>query len=856
MNALDSLFSWTLAASLRATFLALAVLALQAALRGRLTARGRYALWLPVLFVLVMPVLPESRWSAEHVFATETPALAMSALDDIPLLDVAPVTAVNMSPVSESLSSVSPAPIDWHRVIVVTWFVGVLASIVGGAGFYLAMMRRIRLAAVPASVSLTASVQSLASSIKLRRAPIVRVSAAVESPAVTGLWRPMLLLPADFEHAFAPKEADLVLKHELTHLKRADLLMNALLCVLQTLHWFNPLLWFAGARVRQDRESACDAQVLASDERDCRSDYGHALLKVQSAYCPRGFSLGFVGIFGGHAAIRSRITAIACYQRSHPLKGLLAGSLIACLAALGATRAEPPGFEVGAAQFAPGDVIHITSVNRSEAIIAVSGDYELASQDEATLAFHITARDSEHAMTKTDPQQRISVKKGKGTFTLVHPHPYPGMPHVSFYPGKGGQVLGGIYFGTKEEVQAAIRMVKGSSKPSAKTTGDASAPDKSAAKQPSDTTMTGMKDRWTAYKALLAEIQKLQKESQDQTLSAESRAKAAAAFTSKTKEAHGIEKEMNELQQRRTEELKQEKGKSAAVAPAASVNGKVILSSELDNAISAQRQIIALQHRDDPKAADEALAKLRTTALDSLIDRELMLAEFKKAGGNIKAEFVDADIDKLIQEQFKGDREKFIAELAKSGMTMKKFRELREKMIIVQVMRSRQSGKPMTPSGAEIDAYVQSHRAAWHDKDKVTLSTLTIPKSTSDARVLADDLRAQLAAGADFATLARKHSQDSRASQGGEWPEMEIKALSPTLRTAASTTKVGELSAVIDDTAAFIILKVNSRQPSDDALANEADRVEAVKRLQAEQGMAKVNEWLAGLRKKARIQTF
>ena len=51
------------------------------------------------------------------------------------------------------------------------------------------------------------------------------------------------------------RELQFVLRHELTHIKRGDLPLNALLCVLLSLHWFNPLLWFAFFKARLDRES-------------------------------------------------------------------------------------------------------------------------------------------------------------------------------------------------------------------------------------------------------------------------------------------------------------------------------------------------------------------------------------------------------------------------------------------------------------------------------------------------------------------------------------------------------------------------------------------------------------------------
>ncbi len=344
MNTLHSFFTWTIDTSLRASLLAAAVMLIQAALRGHISARWRYALWLPVLFVLVAPVLPQSRWSVESVFAPKVISLPpmsqwsggvhLPAPTDLPLLDL-----------NLTAEPTAKTEMDWTQVLVIAWLLGVIVCIVGGAGYYLATMSRFRRTAVPVDTALLNLVQTLSAEMLLRRAPPVLMSPRIDSPAVAGLWWPQLLLPADFSTAFTETEATLVLKHELMHLKRCDLPVNALLCMLQALHWFNPMLWSAAARARQDRETACDAMVLASAVRDCRNDYGHALLKVQSAYCPRGFSLGLVGILDGSTAVRARITAIANHRRVHPLMGWVSSTLIAALVMLGATHAEPPDIE-------------------------------------------------------------------------------------------------------------------------------------------------------------------------------------------------------------------------------------------------------------------------------------------------------------------------------------------------------------------------------------------------------------------------------------------------------------------------------------------------------------------------------
>jgi bla regulator protein blaR1 len=75
MTWFDSFFLWLLSTSLRASLLAIGVLALRATLQRWLPARWRYALWLPMVLVLLAPVLPASRWSVENRFTRESLAI-------------------------------------------------------------------------------------------------------------------------------------------------------------------------------------------------------------------------------------------------------------------------------------------------------------------------------------------------------------------------------------------------------------------------------------------------------------------------------------------------------------------------------------------------------------------------------------------------------------------------------------------------------------------------------------------------------------------------------------------------------------------------------------------------------------
>ncbi len=334
MHTMTPILDWLLATSLRASLLTVVVFLLQAALSKQLTARMRYALWLPILVVLLMPAFPQSRWSVETILSTAPQPLQISS---------APIEIVSSGlPLEISPQTSAPAPYDWQHIIFISWFIGAAGMLLLGTASFIFTLRRFKNSRHPVSAELSATLAQIAREVRLQHLPRVWMASAIHSPAVTGLLHPTLLLPLHFDDVFTPAEARLVLKHELMHLKRHDLPLNAVLCILMALHWFNPLLWLAFFKVRLDREVACDAQVVQNDNGDRRREYGHALLKVETAFCPRGLSLGFVGIFQRGNALRSRIQSIATQPTQHPLMKTALSLCIVLLTFLGITKAAPP----------------------------------------------------------------------------------------------------------------------------------------------------------------------------------------------------------------------------------------------------------------------------------------------------------------------------------------------------------------------------------------------------------------------------------------------------------------------------------------------------------------------------------
>lgn len=341
MNMLASVFDWLLAASLRASVLTVAVFLVQWLLRHHLSPRWRHALWLPVLIVLITPVFPESPWSLGSTWcaAQEPPPEVLSVpAGQMPVMDLAGLAGTRVS----AAAAPAAAAANWPHVAMLVWLAGAVLLLLGGAVSFSRVLLRFKAARLPVNDKLQTLIAQTVQEVGLRHAPRVWVSPGISSPAVAGLLRPVLLLPAEFDHAFTLAEVRLILRHELTHLKRHDLPVNALMCVLIALHWFNPVLWLAFFKVRADREAACDSQVLRNATHSGRLEYGHALLKVESAFSPLSLSLGFVGIFQRGAALRSRVRSIAVQRRTGRAGGALAVSCMLLMAFFGMTRAQQP----------------------------------------------------------------------------------------------------------------------------------------------------------------------------------------------------------------------------------------------------------------------------------------------------------------------------------------------------------------------------------------------------------------------------------------------------------------------------------------------------------------------------------
>ena len=185
--------------------------------------------------------------------------------------------------------------------------------------------------ATPAPVWLNELFDEAKDSSGLRRNVRLRLTDQAMSPAVCGLFRPVILLPQSLVQKLPPAQLRAVLLHELTHLRRGDVWINCAQALVQIVYWWHPLLWLANARIRRVREEAVDDAVMLA-LRDDAEAYAPTLLEVAKLAFHRPLaSLGLVGILESRSALRQRIERLVNFHAPRKA-GLTIASVLGILA--------------------------------------------------------------------------------------------------------------------------------------------------------------------------------------------------------------------------------------------------------------------------------------------------------------------------------------------------------------------------------------------------------------------------------------------------------------------------------------------------------------------------------------------
>jgi len=263
---------WVMQTGLAVTLLIGLVLIIRRPFAKIFGARATYVLWLLPLIRVFMPTITVPRIFPEtainkvlDVTPTSPPSEMMFLIPDMMDLTAKPSWPEQLLPIALGV-----------------W-------IIGAAGFFFyhwlrqaAYMDKLLYNSESAQ-GLKDVIQSATLIVGLKHIPQVRIADDDSGPLVSGLLRPVVILPSNFTESFSQDQQHFALLHECMHIKRGDLFMAAAWLAFRSLNWPNPLAHYAAKHFRSDQEAACDASVLKAMGGGAQTLSGYAETLVHAA---------------------------------------------------------------------------------------------------------------------------------------------------------------------------------------------------------------------------------------------------------------------------------------------------------------------------------------------------------------------------------------------------------------------------------------------------------------------------------------------------------------------------------------------------------------------------------------------
>jgi len=305
---------------------------------------------------------------------------------------------------------------------------------------------------------------------------------------------------------------------------------------------------------------------------------------------------------------------------------------------------------------------------------------------------------------------------------------------------------------------------------------------------------------------------------------------------------------------------------------AAVVNDNVITYVQINQQVAETEKLLRQTYTGEDLFQRVKEAKLNV--LRALIERELIIQDFKKQGGFIPDTYTNERINDIIRNEYGGDRVAFIKTLYERGVTMQKYRDEIQDNAIVGYMRNKNVVQTVLVSPYQIEQYYQQNLRLFQQDEQIKVSTIVLRKAlfpsqktgpdgkqvTYDPQeTMANDILYKLDTGSDFAEMAKSYSEASNKDDGGElgWVTQNGKtAIRSDLWDVIEKLQPGQHTDVIATADGFYyIVQVEDRKPS--AITPLEDvRAQIEQTVISEESQLRQQQWLDSLRAKAFIKMF
>jgi peptidyl-prolyl cis-trans isomerase SurA len=294
------------------------------------------------------------------------------------------------------------------------------------------------------------------------------------------------------------------------------------------------------------------------------------------------------------------------------------------------------------------------------------------------------------------------------------------------------------------------------------------------------------------------------------------------------------------------------------------IHDSIVTYQEIVKYTADAEELLRRRHRAQPEVYERELAKARSENLETRLERQLILHDFKTGGYNFPEPLLQDAVDDEIRTRY-GGREKLVKSLQAMGMTYEKYRQQIREDIIVSALSGKNVSQEIIISPHKIESFYLANKDKYKVSDEVKLRVivLNIPSDsdTETVRKRAEEIRGSITAGAAFSEMATTYSQGRQREQGGDWGWIQqydvdgALVLRKELADPAFSLKPGEMSDIIVVGNSAYLMLVEDKRPAHVKALNEV-RDEIENTLMTQERSRLRSAWIDRLKKKTFIRYF
>ncbi|AGX44722.1 regulatory protein BlaR1 [Clostridium saccharobutylicum] len=328
MSYFDQLFKIIFQTSITTSILIGLILIFRKFTKGKLGVKFNYALWFLILLRLIIFKLPESNFSIFNflnklgnmswlVFNKKIPSgdILQQGISKSSVISNHNVILRSISSMDFSNNDVMTSSLSSITILSFIWLIGVLVTIIYIFLVYKKLRKRIYTKNISNNTEFLTILNQCKNIMQIKKNVLIVETSIIKTPALFGYFKPIILIPKNIQDIISTDKLRYVFFHELSHLKRKDVITNWIITLLKVVYWFNPVVQYGLGKMKEDMEICCDSLALSYTKDEEVKEYGFTIINMIDHFSNSIPLIGTTSIVNNKSEVRRRIIMIKLFDK-------------------------------------------------------------------------------------------------------------------------------------------------------------------------------------------------------------------------------------------------------------------------------------------------------------------------------------------------------------------------------------------------------------------------------------------------------------------------------------------------------------------------------------------------------------